>query len=316
VKALVTGGFGYLGSHIAEDLVKAGHEVTVLGIRDHPERGAWRDQFRVIVADVADEAAMADVCEGMDAVIHTAALNAQASEDDGLAALMVTGWGTRNVLQSTGRHDIKLFIYLSTFHVYGPPEARLVTEDTPTFPATNYALAHQLAEDFCFQARRTGTPAIVLRLSNGYGAPLFADCDCWTLVLNDFCKTAVEDGEIVLRSTGEQKRDFVAIPDILQAIGIFTDRPQLAVPSTGYSVYHVGGGRSIAIRELAEVAARAASDELGRQIGVRFEIDPNRVEKPVDFDYSIQRIRSIGYEPQADLATEARKIVRFLLEEA
>lgn len=310
MRVLVTGGSGYLGAHIASDLLKRGHEVVLLNRRPHPEFGPWLDQFEVRLGDVATDAATLGVCRGVDVVIHTAAVNARESEANTELALAVNGYGTRNVLGDAVRENVKLFIYLSTFHVYGPPQTVRIAEAAPPNPVSNYALTHYLAELFCRQYAFThGLPAVILRLSNGYGAPLFQSADCWTLVLNDFCRRAVEEGVIQLKTTGVQKRDFVAIPDILQAINLFIDG---AGGLEGADLFNVGAGRSLSVRDLAALTATVYEELLGRPAAVHFSDQPPTAAELRDFVYDIGRIRALGYEPRADMRTEIKNLLLFL----
>jgi UDP-glucose 4-epimerase len=336
MKILVTGGFGYLGSHIADHLDALGHEVTILGRRDHPQTGAWRERFDFLGADVSSARETADVCRGMDAVVHCAALSAAESEADPSAALLVTGHGTRNVLASAAAHCVARFVYLSTFHVYGPPP-ELITEQTPPRPSSDYALTHLMGETYCRQfAQTAGVPAAVLRLSNGYGAPLFAWADCWTLAANDFCRRAVLDGEIVLKTAGKQSRDFVAIPDIVQAVDLMlgtrpVDSTDTGVPADEANVetaarsagaadrvwrpgdtYNIGGGAPISIRDLAELTAQAFKEESGREVAVRFAAGAAETEPARDFQYSIARAEALGYWPCAFMKDELKKTMRFV----
>lgn len=312
MRVLVTGGLGYLGAHVAERLAGAGHEVRILGRSARPEADEWLKRFEFLPADVADAAAVADACEGMDAVVHTAALNAAASDADDRAALEVNGWGTRNVLESARRHEVMRFVYLSTFHVYGPAAAQSpLDESVAPAPVTDYALTHLLGEAYCRRySARHGVPCVVLRLSNGYGAPVFPFCDCWTLAANDFCRQAVLGGEIVLATAGDAARDFVAVSDIAAAVDLAVTHPDAASDCPG--VYNVGSARSMTIREMAEAAARVASEVLGRPVPVRAPEASGTPVPPVDF--RIGAFRKLGWEPRADLRAELAATVRFAAE--
>ena len=307
MRVLVTGGFGYLGAHIATSLADAGHDVTLLELRRRPEREEWASRFRVLFADVSDAAQIAGCCQDVDAVVHTAALNAAASAADEHAALEVTGWGTRNMLDESLRAGVGRFVYLSTFHVYGPPRAGLIDESVPAHPVHPYSVTHHLAETYCFQYAARGVDAVVLRLSNGYGAPVHSDADCWTLAVNDFARQAVRDGRIVLATEGRQLRDFVAVSDIAAAA-------RMVVEGAGEAgaVYQIGSGRALSVREVAETVARVAAEETGRVIEVAVEPGARPAEEPVEFTYDVSRARSIGWEPAARMVSEVRGLVTAL----
>jgi UDP-glucose 4-epimerase len=309
---LVTGGLGYLGAHVARHFRLRGDRVTVLGRSAHPEYGSWLEGFRVVEADVADAASLAGCCEGIDVVVHAAALNAQQAAADPRAAALVNGLGTRNVLDEAARAGVKRFVFLSTIHVYGPLAGGRIDEGTPPRPVSDYAISKLSAEGYCYRyAATTPLSVAVLRPSNGYGAPLFASADCWMLVINDFCKRAVERGEILLTSAGTQQRDFVALSDIVQAVDLVAD-PALPKEPLDAMVYDVGGCNSISIRSLADLVAAVYAEEFGRDVPVRIAEDAAPGGLGVPVSYGIDRIAALGYEPRADMREEIRAILRFV----
>lgn len=309
---LVTGGLGYLGARVTDHFRRAGHRVSVLGRSGHPEYGEWLEGLRVIRADVSDPASVAGCCEGIELVVHAAALNAQQAAADPRAAVLVNGYGARNVLEEAAQAGVRRFLYMSTIHVYGPLAGGPLDEGTPPRPVTDYAVSKLLGEAYCYRASATTPMSVaVLRPSNGYGAPLFASADCWMLAINDFCRRAVEHGEILLKSAGTQQRDFVALADIVRAIELLA-APELPKEPLREIVYDVGAGNSVSVRELADVVASVFAEEFGRTVPVHVAPDavPTPAGKPME--YGTSRISSLGYRPTADMREEIRCILRFL----
>jgi UDP-glucose 4-epimerase len=105
---------------------------------------------------------------------------------------------------------------MSTTHVYGPQVGRL-EETTLPAPRHPYATSHRAAEDAVLAASGNFT-AMVLRLSNGFGAPTHAQANCWTLLVNDLCRQAVTDCTLRLRSAGLQHRDFIPLADVTRIV--------------------------------------------------------------------------------------------------
>lgn len=310
MKILVTGGFGYLGSHIADYLNHQGHAVSLLARKIPAEMESWSGKFKVYTGDVSEFDSLSGSCNGVDVVIHAAALNDADCRKDSYRAMMVNGYGTRNMLEEASRAGVKKFIYLSTFHVYGAVQTERIDEGTLPVPVGDYGITHYLAELYCQKYQRErGLKTISLRLSNGYGAPLFKEQNCWMLVVNDFCKRAVEEGSILLKSAGTQERDFIAIPDILQAIDLFVRMEDSRI---SFPAYQVGGKRSISIRDLAGLVAKVYREKHGKTIAVEFDKDVRPAEIQQPFIYDISRIERLGFSPRTAMETEISGLIDFL----
>jgi len=312
MRVLVTGGFGYLGSHIATHLKGAGHDVVLLGHRAHPEHRSWSDEFDTIIADVSDSDAVRGVCAGIDAVVHTAALGATASQADPRTALLVNGHGVRNVIDSAVLHNVSRFIYLSTFHVYGPSLSGTVNEQALPFPVNPYAATHLSGEMNCYEYAHKGSLSpFVLRLSNGFGMPLLESEDAWSLVVNNLCRQAVSTGKIVLRSSGEQGRDFVAVRDIVRAVAHFLS-DVVALPDGRGMIVNIGAGVTRSIRDVVTMVSGVCSEVLGCPIKVQVPEVASPPEAARDFVYDVSYARSLGFTAKSNMTDEIERMVRVL----
>jgi len=110
MRMLVTGGFGYLGSHLSNYFLNKGHRVKILSRTIHPELSEWSRQFEVVIGDVSEYSSIENCCQGIDVVIHTAALNEVDCRVKHKEALLVNGYGTRNLLEDAFRNKVKKFI--------------------------------------------------------------------------------------------------------------------------------------------------------------------------------------------------------------
>lgn len=313
MKVLVTGGLGYLGAHVTRHFLAEGHDVTALTRTGHPDVAAQLPGVRVLTADLTDPRTLDGCCAGVDLVVHAAALNAQQSAANPRAALLVNGLGTRGMLAEAARAGVPRFLYLSTIHVYGPLATHRLDESVPPRPANDYAVTKLAGESYCGQASAvTPLSVAVLRPSNGYGAPVAMSADCWMLAVNDFCRRAVEQGEIVLTSAGTQQRDFVALADIVRAVALLAD-PALGKEPLDEMVYDVGGNNSHSIREVADLVAAVFAEEFGREVPVRVAATaPPAAGHEPRIGYGMTRIERLGYRPAASMREEIRGILRFL----
>ena len=301
---LVTGGFGYLGGRIAEHFRDRGYHVAVFGLMPEPEIMKWVEGFDIRIGDVTKPETLRNAVRPNSAIIHLASVNQQICEKDPAQSVLVNGIGTFNMLEEARAAKAARFIYFSTFHVYGKVSVQEISEETTPNPALHYGISHLLGEMFVRQTRMRGVDAVSVRPTNGYGAPAHLWADCWMLALNDFCRSAVNQGRIVLATTGEQRRDFVSIRDIIQAVEILLGNTALD------QVYNVGGDNVLSIRELAQRVVEVAERDYGRKI--QLEI-PSRSDHPVPpwTPFRCDRIKKLGYKP-GDAKSETREAIRDL----
>ena len=310
MRILITGGFGYLGCHLSNHLLNKGHEVRILSRNPHPELSRWSNQFEVIIADVARYPSIENCCRNMDIVIHTAALNEADCRAKPAEALLVNGLGARNLLEDAHQNGVGRLIYLSTFHVYGIPKTEVITEKTLPEPVNSYSITHYLAERYCRQYEaESKLKSHILRISNGFGAPLFRTANCWTLVVNDLCATAFNQKKIVLKSRGTQERDFIGIRDIIQGVEIFIERD---IADQGDSIHNLGSGQNISIISLANTVAEVYRERYNQEIKIEVPGDAAEPDFKTSFRFSIDRIKKLGYQPASVMKEEIHSVFKLL----
>jgi UDP-glucose 4-epimerase len=254
----VTGGSGYIGSHVVDKLVRAGHRVRVID-----SRTLWRNpDAEYIVADLFDEAALATAVAGTDAVFHLAALtDVDEIARDPLRAVRLNVDGTARVLEAvradggTGRT-----ILASTVWVYGAAAADgtgdgtpgELTEDVPVdlSKAGHVYVATKLSAELLLHSYRTmyGQPFTILRYGIPYG-PRMRD----ELVVARFVKAGLAGSPITIAGTGDQTRRFVYVEDLAAA--------HVAALSPA------ADGRTLALEGDTEVSIRELADTVGELLG-------------------------------------------------
>lgn len=305
-KLLITGGLGYVGGRIATYLAQCGADLSIrlLTRRDSDGVPEWANEMDVARTDLLDDSGLAAALKGVGTVIHLAAANEIDCANDPDLALDVNGRGTHRLLEASRMAGVNRFIYFSTFHVYGPEALQPITEITPTRPIHPYSITHRLAEDFVNWYRHThGMNTLILRLSNGYGYPADPAVQRWTLVFNDFCKQAVETGEIRLRSTGLQHRDFISLSDVARCV-----EHMLSLPTAhwGDGLFNLGGECSLTIIEVAHLVAAEYSSCHREEVDViPGESDDSHNAHPVRF--SIDKLKATGFQPNPYAPHEIRR---------
>ena len=288
---LVTGGAGFVGSHLVDALLAdPGRRVTVLdrlsvgGSRANLERHDGDRRFNFVLGDVNDTDLVRQVIDGVDAVIHAAAeAHVDRSIDEARAFLQTNLMGTQSVLEAVRAAGIRMLM-ISTDEVYGAGDrdGGTFSEDAPVSPRSPYALSKAAADLLCSVYRTTyGVDVTVVRGTNAYGprqiervVPTFAIC-------------ALEGLPVPVYGAGEERREFLHVRDWARAALEVLARGEPGV------LYNIGGGTEISNLELAEriVALVGASDDL-------IAFVPDRPGH--DFRYGVTdgRVRRLGWAPE------------------
>ena len=155
---------------------------------------------------------------------------------------------TKKLLRSAINNSIKKFIYFSTIHVYGENLKGVVTEETKPLPIHPFAIAHLKAEEI-IQSDDSNMETMVLRCSNTFGVPYFENIKCWNLVMNDLCKSAIDNRRLILNSSGQQYRDFISMENVLNVTYHLLELPKEQLKD---KLLNLGSSKTIKIIEMAE----------------------------------------------------------------
>lgn len=254
---LITGGFGYLGGRLARRLVSSGKEKVVLGTRAiSPEIPIELIGCKAVQMDLDDRQQLISACSNVETIIHLAAMNAPDCKANPEKAFLVNSIGTRNLLEAASSSSVKNFIYFSTAHIYGSPLQGLINESTVPNPIHPYAVTHKRAEEHVLEFdSKNFINGIILRLSNGIGAPLDINVNCWMLAANIFCRQAVIERKINITGSSTE-RDFIPITFIEDLIEFIIKDPSSVA---GQKIMNVGSGVSMSIYELSNLIAERCS---------------------------------------------------------
>ena len=304
MQVLLVGGAGYIGGRLARFLgARGGVRLRILTPKDTPLHWKAAPGLDVFRADVREPESLKGSCNGITHVIYLAGLNQEACEGRPVEAVAVSGLGALHLAEEAARAAVQRFVYISSFHVYGSVEAELLTEELAVQPRNHYGLSRRVGEMYCsLVAERRGLSVVILRLSNGYGAPADEQADCWSLVVNDLCRQAIRDGRLVLKSSGRQQRDFLAMRDILAGMQLFLNVP---ADSLRQRVFNLGSGESVSILKVAERIRATFAERFGKELPLQTGGDPAE-GRPFHFD--IRRARALGFEPRGDMAEEIREL--------
>lgn len=254
--ALITGGAGFIGSHLAERLIAEGHHVVVLdnlstGSRANLSNLLQHPRFQLIVGDITDEKLVAPLVEQTDVVFHlAAAVGVKLIVDKPLSSMTTNIRGTECVLEQASKWNKRL-VLASTSEVYGKNSKSSFSEDDDLVYGNtsksrwSYACSKAIDEFLALaHHRENGLPVTVLRYFNTVGP---RQSDQYGMVLPTFVNQALSGSPITVHGTGTQRRTFTHVLDTVDA----TYRLAMDESSVG-QVYNVGGSVEISMMELAQ----------------------------------------------------------------
>jgi dTDP-glucose 4,6-dehydratase len=291
VNVLVTGGAGFIGSHLVDALlVEPETSVTVLdrlstgGSRANLEQHEGDSRLRFVHGDVRDGEALRALVADADEVVHAAAeAHVDRSIDEPAGFLSTNVIGTQVVLDACRDRDVRLLM-VSTDEVYGPgdPAGGSIEEDRPLSPRSPYA-ASKAAADLLCQAYRTtyGTNVTIVRGTNAFGRRQIER------VVPTYAVTALEGRPIPVYGRGEQRREWLHVRDWVRAALLVLRRGE---PGT---LYNIGGGREISNLELARAICRLAGAPESQITFV-----PDRPGHDFRYGVSSERVRGLGWRPE------------------
>jgi len=308
VRVLVSGGFGYLGGRLSQFLVSQSNYQITLGVRQQSVLPPWLPQADVVRIQWDLPDILQNICAGIDAVVHMAGMNAQDCAADPSAAFEVNAVATGRLVDAAIKGGVKRFIYLSTAHVYCSPLVGVITEEICPITLHPYATSHRAGEDLVRAAHQRGEiEGVVIRLSNSFGAPAHKDANCWMLLVNDLCRQAVTTQQLVLRTSGVQRRDFIPMSDVCRGIEHLL---HLSGQDLGKGVFNMGGMWSPTIREMACLIQKRCEVILGFEPKI---IRPSPQSDTItdEFCYRIDMLTNSGFEPQADRIEEIDSLLKY-----
>jgi UDP-glucose 4-epimerase len=307
MRVLIAGGFGFAGGRLAQHLHRAGHQV-ILGSRKANRPPDWLSQAEVVQLDWNSVKSLEDACIRVDVVIQAAGMNAQDCAADPLTGLMANGVATARLMEAASSAAVKRFVYLSTAHVYGNPLAGKIDENTCPRSLHPYATSHLAGENAVLGAsRKGGTQGIVLRLSNSFGVPAHRDVNCWMLLVNGLCKQAVEEGQLVLLSSGLQHRDFIAMSEVCSTTADLIHRSfDTEVPS----VFNIGAGISQPVREMARFIQQRCQAVLNFSPRLTWA-ESLEEEEHYPLEYRSTGLRDLNLAPRIDNTAEVDELLAF-----
>lgn len=286
VRCLVTGGAGFIGSNLVDELIRLGCEVIVIDNLSTGKRENLNPQVKFFELDIRDLNKIKPLFNGIDFVFHLAAFpRVQPSIEDPVTANDINLNGTLNVLIAARDAKVKKVIYSASCSAYGMQSQMPLKENMPAHPLSPYGLQKYIGEQYCrLFSDIYGLPTVSLRYFNIYG-PRQALEGAYALVMGIFVQQRLAGKPMTIVGDGEQRRDFTYVGDAVRA-NLLAAKSQKVGKG---EVINIGRGKNYSVNELARLIG-------GSTINIPPRIEPREALA----DNTLAR-ELLGWEPRVNL---------------
>ena len=304
---LITGGTGFIGSHLVKRVLGAGGIVRVV---DNLSTGSAErlnqvgDSVQLVIGDLAENSVAAEAVKDIDYVLHQAAVpSVQRSVVDPVGTNRSNVTATLNLLENSRKAGVRRFVYAASSSAYGDTEVLPKSEEMPANPLSPYALQKWVGERYCkLYHELYGLETVSLRYFNVFG-PGQDPYSEYSAVIPKFTTKLLAKEPITVYGDGEQSRDFTYIDNVIQA-----NLLALRAPNAPGEVCNIGCGQRVSLNQLIQI--------LEELLEVRAQVTYASA-KPGDVRHSLADItkatRVLGYVPKIDIEEGLRRTVEALV---
>lgn len=250
MNVLVTGGAGFIGSHIVRGLLERGDRVRVLDNFSTGKRGSLDGlDVEIVEADLRDASRLTEACRGVETVFHQAAfVSVPQSMQEPLDCFDVNVTGTASLLEAARKHGVKRVVFASSAAVYGDSDAYPLSEETPLRPLSPYAASKRVDEIYGqLYTASFGMEVVGLRYFNVYGPRQRPDSQ-YAAAVPIFIRRLLDNKPVTIFGDGGQTRDLIFVGDVVRA-----NFAAAAHPSAPGGVFNICTGNETRILDLVEI---------------------------------------------------------------
>ena len=306
--AVITGGAGFIGSHLSRLLLENNYNVTVY---DDFSNGSGKDNLvegiKVVKGNILNSQKFKTACKRSDVVFHLAVKPLAMSFDRPEEVVRVNDYGTYLIAKICTELDIKL-IHVSSSEAYGSAVSIPMGEDHPFFPSTIYASSKAASELYVRGFYKTyGLKMVIVRPFNSYGA--YMRSDMYAAVIPKFYDRISNRLSPVIHGTGNQTRDFTYVEDTCKGI-MLADETKAAIGNT----FNIGQGKEVSVREIAKIMIKKYSEISGNEVNLAIKFDAPRKGDVMRHLANISRARRVlKYKPTISLEKGIEKYIMWAL---
>ena len=309
MRALVTGGAGFIGSHLVESLASVGHEVRVIDDLSSGSLESILPDVEVIGGSIADEATVRSALRDVDVVFHQAAHRAVLrSVEHPLATDLANTHGTLTLLKECVDAGVSRLVFASSSSVYGGAETMPTPEAVRLNPRSPYAVSKLAGEHYSrVFAELYSLETVALRYFNVYGPRQRPD-SAYAAVIPLFVQALIRGDQPIVHGDGHQSRDFTYIEDVVIANLAAVEAPSRICSG---KAYNIAGGSAHSLLDLLDILGEIIGTEPNPTFG-----DPRPGDvRHTSADISAAR-RDLGYRPRVGLKEGLLRTVEWFAEES
>lgn len=305
MKALCTGGAGFLGSHIVDLLISKGVETHVLvsGFRSKKHPNLMHKDALIVKGNLLKLSDLESATKGIDIVYHLGAVASHYCDVFPELAFDVNIKGTWNLKQACKHNNVKRVLFASTSFVYGEPSIVPVNENASLKPKGNYEVSKLAAEKTLQASHPFQVPYTILRLFNVYGPRSYPD-SLYSQAVTTFILAALKGQSLEIHADGKQELDFIYVKDVARAFrDCISDKAE-------NKIFNVGSGKSVSINELSSVINKLTNNP------AKIHYNPAHPAYLKNVRADIKSIgECVGWTPKVDLTEGLKETVEFFKEE-
>lgn len=305
---LVTGGAGFIGSHLTRKLLKNGYKVTIYdnlsngsGLKSLPK------EIKVVKGDILNETKFKNACRNVDAVFHLAVKPLTMSFSKPEEVVKTNDYGTYLVAKTCVNLKLKL-IHVSSSEAYGSALSLPMKESHPFFPSTIYASSKAASELYVRGFEKTnGLKMVIVRPFNCYGE--YMRNDVYGAVFPKFINRILKKKPPIINGDGKQTRDFTYVDDTCEGI-MLADKNRNAIGDT----FNIAQGKETSIKKIAEIMIQKYNEITGKDLVLKMIYTKSRLGDVKRHLADISHARRVlGYKPSVSLEDGVKRLIEWHL---
>ena len=310
-RILITGGAGFIGSHVADAHLARGDQVLIVDDLSHGRRENIPAGAEFVELDIRDQAVADLIIDWRPDIVshHAAQMDVRLSVADPRFDASVNVDGLLNLLEAVRKVGIRRFVYVSSGGVvYGEPEERPTPESAPKLPESPYGVTKLAGEQYLYYYHRVhGLDYAALRYANVYGPRQDPHGEAGVVAI--FSTRLVDGASLTVYGDGEQTRDYVYVSDVVAANLCVAEAELPPARALDDRAFNVGTGVETSVNQLAASLTRAAGRE------PRVEYAPPRAGELRHSSLDIARLRGLGWAPRVKVDDGLAETYRWIAKE-
>ena len=294
---LITGASGFIGANLIKLFLSKKIKILVKNNKFHHEKA------KTINIDISNKNINFNFLKDVETIIHLASISEKNSKKNKKKVKQANYNFIKDLFEQSKKYNVRRIIKISTAKVYGLNLDKRVTEKSKLKPFNDYVYYHAKSDEFLYKNIDKGKlDILILRISNGFGAPKTTKKDCWDLIVNNFCYNAFKNKKITIKSKFNYKKNFIDMTKIIKTIKLFNDYPKKIS-----GIYNIGSEKSFSLRKMAFLVKKMIKSE-----NIQVLSSGNTKIKNNKFIYSVDKVKRLKFKIKDNTNEELKDIIEYL----